>query len=532
MVYLAVSLYVGMRIGKLEILEIHNKTCKCKCDCGVIKEFSRNDLSKNKIKSCGSPIHRLKNDLTGKQFGEWTVQYYAGRMKWHCKCSCGNESDVGGQYLLDGRSKSCGHKNMEKENLLGMSFGNWDVIGYANRGKWLCRCRCNNHTERVITAFNLKNGLSLSCGCNKKENMNKTNIARYGDVFPHKSREDWQIKALNSKEDLAKYIFKSGITDPLEIGKNLGISISMIYRYIHKYELERYVDIYSKQSIKEKELRDICRKYYDGEILYNNRTIIKPQELDIYIPDLKIAIEFNGNYWHCDALVDKYYHLNKTRECSKKGIRLIHIFEYEFDHNREGIEQYIKNLLGKYDVIQARNTRVETIDKNEAKEFLSIYHIQGYATASINLGCYFNDSLIGVMTFDKPRFNSNFEYELIRFCWKDNIRVIGGANKLFSKFIKEYNPSSIITYSDISKFFGYTYDKLGFRRTEVTDPSYVWVNGANLGVLSRYDTQKDKLVSLGLDVYGQTEDEIMHNIGYLKIYNCGNFKFIWTKSNN
>ena len=109
--------------------------------------------------------------------------------------------------------------------------------------------------------------------------------------------------------------------------------------------------------------------------------------------------------------------------------------------------------------------------------------------------------------------------------------IIGGAQKLYKAFLRDKDPVSVITYSDLSKFYGNVYIKLGFNLDSkyITPPNYVWVRGNE--VLSRYQTQKSKLIEHGLDKYGETELEIMENLGYDKIYDCGNLRLIWTKYN-
>ena len=145
-------------------------------------------------------------------------------------------------------------------------------------------------------------------------------------------------------------------------------------------------------------------------------------------------------------------------------------------------------------------------------------------------GIYFNNELLGILTFSKPRFNKEFEYELIRLAWKFDTVVIGGTEKLFHKFIVDYNPNSIISYCDISKFTGAVYYKIGFKTSakDKTKPNYVWVNIKG-DVLTRYKTMKQSLIDNGLGKLGDTEDEIMTALGYFKIYDCGNLKFYWTR---
>ena len=153
--------------------------------------------------------------------------------------------------------------------------------------------------------------------------------------------------------------------------------------------------------------------------------------------------------------------------------------------------------------------------------------MQGYIGAGINIGLTLDDEIIEVITLGNPRFNSEYQYELTRLVVKSNIEVIGGSERLFKYFIDKYKPTSIVSFCDISKFKGQVYTRLGFKPLEITQPSYVWWKIHSNETLSRYQTQKQKLIDKGYNKYGDTEDEIMHNLDYCKIYNCGNIKFIW-----
>ena len=173
---------------------------------------------------------------------------------------------------------------------------------------------------------------------------------------------------------------------------------------------------------------------------------------------------------------------------------------------------------------------MKTISQDTAKEFLDKYHLQGSTQASIRYGIYKDAELLGVLTLGKPRFNNNYEYEIIRICWKPGVVVVGGLEKLFKTFTSEYNPSSVITYSDIGKFTGNSYLKLGFKTdtNSLIAPNYVWVKPENNEVLHRYQTQKHKLLESGLGNQEQTENEIMENLGFLKIYDAGNIRMSYT----
>lgn len=78
---------------------------------------------------------------------------------------------------------------------------------------------------------------------------------------------------------------------------------------------------------------------------FNTKNLIPPYEIDIYLPDFNLAIEFNGFYWHSDKFVNKDYYFNKTIKCKNKGIELIHIFENDWINNEDIIKSIILKKL-------------------------------------------------------------------------------------------------------------------------------------------------------------------------------------------
>jgi hypothetical protein len=257
----------------------------------------------------------------------------------------------------------------------------------------------------------------------------------------------------------------------------------------------------------------------------NDRVELCGLELDYYIPDMRIAIECNGVYWHNELFKSKNYHINKTKDCLNKDINLIHIWEDDWVNKKDIIKSIIKNRFGLTPhKIWARNCKVKQVSTNEYKSFLEKNHIQGYASSTYNIGLYYNNQLVSLMTFGWRRTNNKREYELIRFCNKLNTNVIGSASKLFNHFIKNNNIETIVSYSDISLFNGYLYEKLGFNKVSLSKPNYFWVvNGVRR---HRYNFSKRKLVNKGHDEK-KTEVEIMNDNGYWRVFSTGQEKWIY-----
>lgn len=525
---------VGQHFGEWDVLEyLGNRYYRCRCSCGVIKDVMGYSLTSGKSKSCGHDTSLFK-DETGNVYGELTVLKYLGEHKWECKCSCGKIVQVMGKYLRAGRITSCGHSKLN--DLTGKQFGYWTVNKYAGNLYWDCTCICRE--KRRVLGEALRSGRSTSCGCggkNVKDNFRKTMLERHNEVSMHRAnnpREKWQIEALDNKDELTNLIIKATSDEkPLltDIAKTLDVSPMTMARVISKFSLEGLINESSYYSSnKEEQLYNYIKSIYSGDIQRHNRSIIYPLELDIYVPDKNIAFEFNGTYWHSEINKDTNYHISKTNKCRSKGIRLIHIFEYEWDSYRAKIQNYIRDLLVDGKVIYARDTVLNEVNIDECSKFLDENHLQGNVNSSIRLGLYSNNELIGIMAFSKPRFDSTCEYELIRLSWKNGIRVPGGAEKLFKYFIVKYNPDSIVSYCNISKFTGTVYKKLGFKIKNISAPNYVWTNGIN--ILSRYQTTKEKLLQKGLGTSEQTEKDIMQNLGYYRIFDCGNIIFVWNRS--
>ena len=539
---------VGKRFGYLEVIEkVDGKHHKCICHCGcggTEKVVGTYDLKVGKVKSCGINTTR-KESILGKKFNNWEVIEYIGDGKYRCKCHCGcggNESIVRRADLVSGQSKSCGFHTNAIKDITGQRFGKWTAIRHVGYGRWLCRCSCENQTEKIIRHTELLNGESKSCGCKRSEIYRNTMLDRYGEVSSarlNNPRTNEQIAVLASAENLLNFINETFDHKPTvyEMHQVIGMSYSHIIKAIHNYKLEDKVELYTNSSKYEIQLAQLLYSFgiHKEDILIGDRNVLHGKELDIYIPSKNLAIEFNGTYWHSDLFKNKKYHQNKTIEAFRNNIHIIHIFEHEWldEDKRRIITGIIKNRLKSVEnIIYAKRCHVKNIDSKTCSEFLNKNHLQGSAGAEIRLGLYYESVLLGIMTFGKPRFNTNYEYELIRLVWRTDIGVVGGAQKLFKHFIREYNPQSIISYCDISKFNGQVYFNLGFKPDDkefITAPNYVWVNPVDNIVLTRYQTQKHKLLESGLGVPSMSEAEIMESIGFIRIYDCGNAKFVWTK---
>lgn len=255
-------------------------------------------------------------------------------------------------------------------------------------------------------------------------------------------------------------------------------------------------------SNQEQELYEFIKSIYSGWIEPKDRTILEGKELDIVLPDLGIAIEYNGTYWHNEEKVGKLYHKNKTDSVETIGYQLLHIKDYDWIYKREIVKSIIRSKLGITNKIYARKCKLKSI--NFPKEFLDTNHIQGAGQpTSINYGLFLNEELIAVATFGKPRYDKQADLELIRYCSKLNTTVTGGLSRLLKQV-----SGKIISYANRDYSIGKAYTKVGFKLDRVTDPGLEYYKR---GVkLSRYKAQS------------MPEEELVQ---YVKYYNSGNLVF-------
>jgi hypothetical protein len=261
--------------------------------------------------------------------------------------------------------------------------------------------------------------------------------------------------------------------------------------------------------------------------------------LDKKLFDFKVGnilVEINPTFTHNSTFTPfeynqplaKNYHKSKSEIANKYGYRCIHIFDWEDP------AKIINLLTGNQIVIYGRDCTVLEVTKNVADEFLHKYHLQGAAKATIRLGLFYKDELISLMTFGKPRYNKNYDQELIRYCSK--AKVIGGAEKLFKAFITRYQPNSVISYCDLSKFSGQTYAKLGFSLLRRATPSKHWYN---IQTKEHYTDALLRKQGFSRLIHGcdakddpqlstDSNKDLMLGAGFVEIFDCGQATYVWT----
>lgn len=353
---------------------------------------------------------------------------------------------------------------------------------------------------------------------------------------------------LSFKNDPKSYIENKYVIIPseMQLANDLGVTITTVSKILIETG-NRHLASFKVSTMENEVCQFILSACPNIKILRNNKTVIAPYELDIYIPEFNFAIECNPTYTHNSSLGDcwggdpknRNYHKMKTDLCEESGITLFHVFGYEWTHRQDVIKSMILNDLNQtVRTIYARKTYVVVLDSEECAEFLDRNHLQRGTYASIRLGLRDKDTddLVSCMTFNKTRstigYSSNScegEYELSRFCSEQNTNVVGGASKLFKYFLENYDYKKIVSFSDRAHASGDLYKVLGFKKVSLSDPSYMWVNYANDSYLNRVSCQKKNLRKLFKDdtinIENQTEREIMESHGFVQVFDSGKIRW-------
>lgn len=383
---------------------------------------------------------------------------------------------------------------------------------------------------------------------NNTEKFKETMQDRYGVNYTNESRELKlkQQKTMQDRYGVRCTFSKGPLRDKIDniLIKKYGTKGFITSDKTKQTNLERYGVLYYCMTSE-------CRKLAGNTISQTNKRFKKQLDslgiksemefnIDGYSFDFKvdnILIEIDPTYTHnsttgpifkkFDNIIikpkDKYYHKEKSQAANKNGYQCIHIFDWD------DVAKIINMLLPKKS-IYARKCKLEEVTLEECVAFLNNYHIQNSCKGQIiRIGLYYNNELVQIMTFGKPRYNKNYEWELLRLCTKSEYKIIGGAEKLFKYFIDNYNPNSIISYCDTSKFSGDVYNRLGFSLFKEGKPSCHWSKNT-MHITNNLLNQRgyDQLFGTNYGK-GTSNKELMIKDGWKEVYDCGQASYIWKK---
>lgn len=286
-----------------------------------------------------------------------------------------------------------------------------------------------------------------------------------------------------------------------------------------------------QSSMPEKEIAEYLKTLLpDMKIETSVKSVIKPYELDIYIPEKNVAIEYNGLYWHSEENgKDKKYHYNKWLTCKEQGIQLIQIWEDDYIRNPELVKNMLAHKLGvsQQEKVYARKTVVKTLTKNETDLFLNANHIQGSVDARLKYGLFYNDELVSVMLLKSESGTEGKTLNLIRYATSKN--VVGGFTKLLT-YTNKQNPEteSVITFSDNTVSDGGLYLNNGFVEDGEIKPDYMYIKNSMRNHKFSYRLKRFKNDPELQWVEGYTESQLAKFNNLRRIWDAG--KIRWRKT--
>lgn len=272
-------------------------------------------------------------------------------------------------------------------------------------------------------------------------------------------------------------------------------------------------------------VKELCPDAKQGDY-----STLRNRELDVYIPSKKIAIEYNGEYWHSDNRIAydrnisraeaSNYHYTKYLDCKQRGIRLVHIWESEWLNKQDIWKRKLKSILNKNDtpIIYARQCMVKEITPDVKRNFLNKHHIQGNDHSNSNFGLFHNNELVAVMTFRKSRDNK--EAELSRYA--TSCHIPGGFSKLF----KHSGYKNVTSWSDNRLSLGNMYEQTGWGKIKETGPDYQVFHNKRIYHKSAFKRQNIK--NKFPEYYSEqlTEWEMEDSIpNCFRIWDCGKIKW-------
>lgn len=383
-----------------------------------------------------------------------------------------------------------------------------------------------------------------------KEKSDKVKIEKYGTIYPYQNPEfkrtiddslfdkygvknvqrinytDYGKQIFDNIEKFAEDLKQSQI---LEMAEKINCHPAVVYKFCSVNNIELPVIQRQRQEIEISNFLD----YHNLRFLCNDRSTIGGKELDFYLPDHDLAIEFNGVYWHGEMMgKTRNYHYEKWKKCEDQNINLLSIWEddWEVEHKKKLWKNKILYMCNKSDLsrIYARKCDIVQLSYQDTKAFLDQYHLQGFQPFKYSFGLIYDDTIVSVMTFFNTRDNKPDHLELNRFCSINSHNVIGAFQKLLKYAIEVINASTIVSFSDNSYSTGKLYEKSGFTLDSFLPPDYKYV--INSQRVHKQNFRKNKLSKIfnlsESDLVNSSEWDIMKNNGIDRIWDCGKKKWI------
>lgn len=372
-----------------------------------------------------------------------------------------------------------------------------------------------------------------------KEKTKQTNLIKYG--FPHASKNDSiRLKIKNSLtnrplEERKKSIEATKLTKMTKYGLDYA---KKNYEKAEKTCMERYgmksILLPQVRNSKNGPISKINKRFSDmlskESIEHELEFSLEPYSYDFKVDDTLIEINPTITHFSTDIKIYRFvpkpvdYHQKKTLHALENGYHCIHVWDWDD-------EDKVISIFKEKTTLYARKLKIKEVSKDMVSEFLNTYHFQDTCNGQkVCLGLYNDEELVQLMTFGKPRYSHRYEWELLRLCTKSEFKIVGGVERLFNHFITCFEPKSIISYCDNSKFTGEVYKRLGMILKDRGKPSKHWFNlitGRHITDNLLRQRGYSQLHNDTIHTKGESNEDLMLEDGYLEIYDCGQSVYTW-----
>lgn len=275
----------------------------------------------------------------------------------------------------------------------------------------------------------------------------------------------------------------------------------------------------------EKALASWVGSVYTGDVVRNARSVVQGHELDIYLPDLNLALEFNGLYYHSSKFRSETYHRDKTTDCVEKGVRLVHVWEHDWTDRMEIVKRMLSRVIGVAQErrVGARGTAVEVLTADAARDFFDRNHLQGTPRGVRVYGLIHSNDVVAALAVKRNGDRANISR------YASSCNVPGG----FTKLLHAAKPWAVDegltlweTFADLSWSRGDLYRTSGFTVEAELAPDYKYLRRGSLHHKflfrkKRFQTDPSLKFEEGL-----TEKELAALNNMFRVYDCGKLRFV------
>lgn len=385
--------------------------------------------------------------------------------------------------------------------------------------------------QEMIAKYGVDNPFKLK---EVQDQIKQTNVQKYGSSNPKqnsevssKASETRMLNKLINKSNFnqeyikSKFITKENKFDLNSFSKYFGLTLHSSLHFKDKFNIA-LPDLVTHDNTLESKFCQYIQSITDKQVIRHERKLLDGKyEIDIYIPEMKLGFEFNGDYWHSEnAGVSPNYHFMKSLACREKGIRLVHVWEHEWINDQEKIKIFLNSLFIPRQKIRASKCKLKEISSQEFLDFGEKYHLLGSTRAGTRIGLYYNNELVSAIGLSYS--NKKDEWDLKRYI-VGKYQIMGGFQKMFNHFIKVHRPRRIITFVELSKFNGAVDYKNGFVLDKVMREDFFWI--VNNIRVDKWTAWKH------FHIDGQSTSDyqsmMMNDFKFFKCYDAGKERLVW-----